>query len=120
MVHSEIPMREDPHHHENWLGTSNKLIRYYFYINTGLNVFNNFKYLVAAIIGIYWTLHLHTPILLILMFAISIPILGIIGYYSIHRINKVMDWLNVKFGSHYAIQQFELLREIRDMLREKK
>ena len=103
---------------EYWHGSTNKLIRYYFYINTGLNVFNNFKYLVAAIIGIYWALHLHAPLILIVMFLASIPILGIIGYYSIHHINKVIDWLNVKFGSHYSIYQIELLEDIRDALKE--
>lgn len=105
---------EDPRDHKHWLGWKNKFIRYYFYINTGLNVFNNFKYLVAAILGLYWMLHLKNPIVLLIMFFVSVPFLGIIGYYSIHHINKVMDWLGVKFGSYYSIQQFELFKEIRD------
>ena len=135
MNHSNIPMRDvssndtlpqdkysnpetwaETQQHEHWKGTRNKLIRYYFYINTGLNVFNNFKYLVAAIIGIYWTLHLHTPILILAMFIACIPVLGIIGYYSIHHVNKVIDWLSVKFGSHYGIYQIKLLEDIRNEL----
>ena len=110
---------ENPRCHEHWLGTKNRIIRYYFYINTGLNVFNNFKYLVAAIIGLYWTLHLKNKAWLLVMGGISIPTLGIIGYYSIHHFNKVMDWLNVKFGTHYGIYQIELLQEIRDAIKDK-
>ena len=107
------------HDHEHWLGTKNKLIRYYFYINTGLNVFNNFKYLVAVIVGLYWTMHLHQPWWLLIMFILSISVLGIVGYYSIHHINKVIDWLNVKFGSHYGIYQIKLLEEIRNNIKQR-
>ena len=109
---------DKPEEQEHWDGNKNRLIRYYFYINTGLNVFNNFKYLVAAIFGIYWTMHLKNPIWLLAMGAISIPILGAIGYYSIHHINKVIDWLNVKFGSHYGIKTYELQKGIHDGIQE--
>ena len=103
--------------HEHWTGTKNRLIRYYFYMNTGLNVFNNFKYLVAAILGLYWMLHLKNPVMLLIMFGVSVPCLGIIGYYSIHHINKVMNWLDVRFGSYYTLQQINLLMEIRDAVK---
>jgi len=106
-------MMEDPKAHEYWNGPKNKLIRYYFYINTGLNVFNNFKYLVGAILAVYWMLHLKNPITLLIMFGVSIPMLGVIGYYSIHHINKVMDWLNVRFGTHYSLLNITLLQDIR-------
>lgn len=107
----------NPKSHQYWTGTKNKIIRYYFYINTGLNVFNNFKYLVAAILGLYWMLHLKNPAILLIMFAISIPALGVIGYYSIHHINKVMNWLDVRFGSHYTLKNIELLEEIKNAVK---
>lgn len=107
------PTRENDH----WHGWQNKAIRYWFYINKGLDIFNQFRYLLAAIIGIYWTLHLNNRLYLIAMFAGSIPILTVVGYYSIHHWNKVMDWLNVKFGTHYGIASFELQTEIRDAVK---
>ena len=70
---------DNPKDHENWTGAKNKFIRYYFYINTGLNVFNNFKYLAAAIFGIYWTMHLRNPIWLLTMgdIIVSIILIGL-------------------------------------------
>jgi hypothetical protein len=105
--------------HEHWAGIKNKIIRYYFYVNTGLNVFNNFKYLVAAIFGLYLVLHLKNGIWLGIMFVISVPILGVIGYYSVHHINKVMNWLDVRFGSYYTLRQIELLEEIKNAISKK-
>ena len=112
-------MIENPKEHEHWRGWKNRLIRYYYYINTGLNVFNNFKYLVAAIFGIYWTLHLKNPYWLLIMGGLSIPILAGIGHYSVHHVNKVMNWLDVRFGSYYSLKQITLLEEIKDALTKK-
>lgn len=120
MTHSNIPMRESakPHEsHEHWTGTKNKLIRYYFYCNKGLDTFNQFRYVIMAVFGIYYTLHLHAPILLLVMLAVSIPILTIIGYYCVHHINKVTDYLNTQFGTYYGIMQIDLLKEIRDAIK---
>jgi|ERR1035437_903274 hypothetical protein len=111
------PLSNNPKDHEHWVGAKNRLIRYYFYTNTGLNVFNNFKYLVGAILAIYWMLHLKNPIVLLVMFLISIPALGVIGYYSIHHINKVMDWLGVRFGTFYSLYSIKLQEEIRDAVK---
>ena len=124
MQHSNIPMKENPYVHENWTGTKNKLIRYYFYCNRGLDVFNNFRYVIMAVFGIYYTLHLHQPLWLIGMIIISVPILTIIGYYSVHHIGKVIDWLNIKFSSHYGKYTYELmenqLSELKEITRELK
>lgn len=110
-------MTEDHKSHEHWQGTKNRIIRYYFYVNTGLNVFNNFKYLVMAIFGLYLILHLKNGLWLIIMGTISIPLLGVMGYYSVHYINKVMNWLDVRFGSYYTFKQIELLTDIRDAIK---
>ena len=117
-------MTEQDQSHEHWQGTKNKLIRYFFYCNRGLDTFNSFRYVLMAIFGIYYTLHLHQPVWLILMFVISIPILIITGYYSVHHVGKVIDWLNVKFSTHYGKYSIELqesvvstLKDIREDLR---
>jgi hypothetical protein len=94
--------------HKYWNGTANRLIRYWFYIMRGLDVFNQFKYLVAAIFAMYWMLKLSNPVFIGVMFAVCVPVLFIIGYYSIHYAGKVMDWLNVEFSSHWTRYSFEL------------
>lgn len=107
-------MIENPKDHENWNGTKNRLIRYYFYCNKGLDTFNNFRYVFMAIAGLYFALHLHQPLWLLVMFIVAIPLLTLIGYYSIHHINKVQDWLNIRFGTHYGLYGYKLQEEIRD------
>jgi len=101
-----------------WSGNKNKSIRYYFYLTRGLDIFNNFRYVIMAIIGVYVLLKFTQPILLLVMFAISIPILLVMGYYSVHHIGRVIDWLNVKFSTHYGAYQIKLLEEIRDALKD--
>ena len=114
-----MEMIKDPKEPDYWSGFWNHAIRYYFYVNTGLNVFNNFKYLVAAIFGIYILLHLKNGMWLLIMSGISIPILGVIGYYSVHYINRVQDYLNVKYGTHYSLLNITLLQEILNELKKR-
>lgn len=109
-------MNNNPKEHEYWNGTKNKTIRYYFYMSRGLDLFNNFRYVFMAIAGIYIALRLKNPIWLLTMFGISIPLLMVAGYYSVHHIGKVVDWLNVRFGTHYSLLNINLLQEIRDEL----
>lgn len=111
---------EDPKSHEHWQGTKNKAIRYYFYMSKGLDLFNNFRYVFMAIFGLYFTMHLHAPIWLFLMLIISVPFLMIVGYFSIHHMGRVMDWLNVRFGTHYSLLQITLLEQIRDEIKNNK
>ena len=110
-------MREDPKKHEYWNGPKNKLIRYYFYCQRGLDLFNNFRYVFMAIFGVYYTLKLKNPDILLGMLLASIPMLMLIGYWSVHHIGKVIDWLNIKFSTHYGMMNIDLLTEIRDELK---
>ena len=43
---------------DHFKGLKNKSIRYYFYIQKGLALCNEFRYLMMAIFGIYFTLKL--------------------------------------------------------------
>jgi hypothetical protein len=104
----------DQREQEYWHGTKNKLIRYYFYCQRGLDLFNNFRYVIMAIFGIYYTLKLKNPDILLGMFLFSIPLLMFIGYWSVHHVGKVIDWLNVKFSTHYSLYAIKLQEEIRD------
>jgi hypothetical protein len=117
-------IEDDPKNHEHWLGWKNKAIRYWFYNQKGLDLFNQFRYLVMMIFGVYYTLKLKDHWWLLWMLLISMPVLGLIGWVQVHRIGKVVDWLNVKFSTHYGQlgykyqkQMIDLLEEIRDALK---
>lgn len=106
-------------------GIENKVTRYYYYLNQGLNVINNFRNLFLGIIALYIALHLDSWWLLIAMFVPSILILTVVGYYSTHRMSKVIEYISLRFSTHYGIKTFdfnqrqtELLEEIRDMLKQ--
>lgn len=105
-------------------GFENKGIRYYYYLNTGLGILNQFRNLFLGIFGLYVVLHLSNPFLLVLMLIPSVVGLTILGYYNVHTMNKVMEWIGIRFSSHYAIRQFnyhqgtyELLDEIKCILK---
>ena len=103
------------------------LIKIYFYLNNGVGILNNFRNLFLGVFALYFTLKLTSPILLVGMFIVAIPVLVICGYYNVHHIAKLSEQLSTKFGTHYGIKQFELieeqtklLRKIEKLLKEKK
>lgn len=107
-------------------GIENKVIRYYYYLNVGLGILNNFRNLFLGVFALYFTFHLTNPILLALMLIPGILILIAIGYYNTHTMSKVLEWISLRFSSHYAIRQFnynqgqyELLKDIRELLEKK-
>lgn len=84
-----------------WNGWKNYLIRVYFYVQRGLALFNEFRYLIIAIFGVYITMKLSNPIWLVAMFIVSTVILIIAGWISVHHIGKVIDFLNIEFSTHF-------------------
>lgn len=108
-------------------GIHNRIMRYYFYLNQGVNVLNQFRNLFLGIFAAYFALKLDNPWLLIAMFLPSLLILIGVGYYATHYLSKVQEWLSIRFSTHYARrqfdftrQQYELLVEIRDLLKHEK
>lgn len=109
---------------DNYLkGTQNRLIRYYFYLENGLRILNEFRNLGLGIFALYFALKLTNPVWMVVMFFPSVIILTVVGYYSVHRVAKVKEWVSMKFSTHYAIRNYdytkesqELLKEIRDLL----
>ncbi len=104
-------------------GIENRAIRYYYYLNAGLGIVNNFRNVFLGIIGLYFVLKLDNWMLLVAMFIPTLIILSIVGYFVIHRVNKVQEWLGLRFATHYGIKQFnytegsyELLKEINQKL----
>ena len=107
-------------------GTQNWIIRYYYYLSTGLNELNGFKNLFLGILTIYITFKLTSYWWGVGIFVASIVILTVVGYYIIHRVGKVRDWLGLRFSSYfgrqqvnYTEEQFKVLAEIRDLLKNK-
>ena len=91
-----------------WNGSSNKFIRYYFYSQRGLALFNEFRYLIMAIFGAYLLLKMSNPVWLGVMFIGSIVVLCAAGWLQVHRMAKVMDWLGVEFATYWSKYSFEL------------
>ncbi len=102
-------------------GWKNQLIRVYFYLSQGLDVVNQFKYLVAGVLAFYYMLGRDDLRLLITMFVVSIPVLIVVGYIWAKRVRKSMDWFAIEHTTHFAKYGYELqektialLEEIRD------
>ena len=98
-------------------GRKNKLIRYYFYLQNGLAIVNEFRNLILGIFAGYFALKLDNPLILVFMFVGAIIILIPTGYYRVHHISKVSEWLNTKFGSHYAIKNFDYVKAQYELLK---
>lgn len=114
----ELPQDERTYLH----GIENRLIRYWFYLENGLSILNEFRNLFLGIIAIYIALKLTNVLWMVIMFIPSLLILTALGYYSVHRIAKVREWVSMRFSTHYGIRSldyqkanYELLTEIRDL-----
>ncbi len=108
-------------------GGENWFIRYYFYLNAGLGELNNFRNLFLGIFAIYIALKLTNVIWMVILFIPSVVVLTFIGYYMIHRVSKVREWLSIRFSSYfgkesinYTEANYKMLEEIRDLLKYKK
>ena len=106
------------HKEKYWHGVTNKIIRYYFYSQRGLALFNEFRYLFMLIFGAYIIFKLNNPLWLGVMFITSLPLLILIGYVSVHYISKVVDWLNIEFATYWSRYSFNLQERIADTLEE--
>lgn len=93
--------------HNYLQGKENWVIRMYFYINSGLTIMNNFRNLGLGIFALYFALKLTNPLFLILMFVVALPILAFVGFYNVHVMAKVIEWLSIKFSTHYQKENFD-------------
>lgn len=92
-------------------GTENTLIRYYYYINRGLDIVNQFRNLFLGFIAVYLGLHLTNIGWILVMFILSLPILTIVGWYNTHKVLKNSEYLATQFSTHFARSQFDLIKE---------
>lgn len=105
-------------------GRENFFIRWYSYLNGGLNVLNQFRNLLLGIFALYAFMKLDNILWLPVMLVPCLPILALLGWYQTHRMAKVLEWLGMRFSTHYGIKsfnyqegQYELLVEIRDLMK---
>lgn len=98
-------------------GRQNWWIRMFYYLKSGNNVLNEFRYLILGIMGMYAILDLVNPLWLVGMFVIAIPVLIVLGYYWVHRMAKVTEWLSIKFSTHFGIKQYRITEDTLKELR---
>jgi hypothetical protein len=101
-----------------WDGWWNKLVRYYFYVNRGLQLFNEARYLIMSIFAIYFATKLDNIWLIPLMFVVSLPVLVFFGWLFVHKMAKITDFLNVEFSTHWSKYGYELQENIISELKE--
>lgn len=117
--------KEITEHDEKYLfGWQNVGIRYYYYLNAGLGILNQFRNLFLGIFALYFALQLTSYWLLALFFMVSVIILTAVGWYNVHYAARVQEWLGIRFSTHFGRRQFdnvqkqvELLEEIKELLR---
>lgn len=105
-------------------GRLNRLVRIYFYLQRGLTLVNEFKYLIAGIFAAYYLTGVDSYFWLVGMFIFSILVLILVGHVWVHYAMKPMEWFGVEFGTYFSrytidIQekQIALLVEIKELLK---
>jgi hypothetical protein len=96
------------HQNQVYAGGVNKAIRCYWYVKSGLDIVNEFRYIVMAVLGIYFALRLDNYIYLIILFLSSIPILLFLGWVNVHFVQKVMEFLNLRHTTVWGKYSMEL------------
>ena len=101
-----------------WDGRLNYGIRIYFYATRGVDIFNQFRNVIFVVFGAYWTFKLHNPWWLIGMMVIGVMLLICMGWFAVHKMGKVVDYLNIHYSTHWSRYNYELLEGIQNELRE--
>ena len=108
-------------------GLLNFGVRQYFYLSRGLDLVNSFRYVGAAIFAIYFALKLTSWWWLLIIFAVSIPILILAGRFWTHRMAKALEANTIYFSSYFGRYNIDLsektvslLEEIKDLLKNAK
>lgn len=87
-------------------GAHNLFVRTYFYINSGLNILNSFRNLFLGIFAGYIALKLENPIWMVVVFLVALVVLTLVGWYQTHKMQKIFEWIGLRFSSYYGIKQF--------------
>ena len=105
-----------------WDGPKNRIVRYYFYVQNGLALLNEFRYLLMAIFALYYALKIDNIAIVPAMFVVALPVLIFLGWMSIHHMEKTMEYLRVQYATHFSRYNIELqerqTKAIEEMLNE--
>ena len=99
-------------------GILNHFIRLWFYLQRGLSVFNEFKYVIAGIFAVYYTFQFNSYLWLILIFALMLPLLVIAGWFHVHKMAKALEWANMMFSTYFARHNVNLAEKNIELLEE--
>jgi hypothetical protein len=91
-----------------WDGNKNKAIRYYFYMQKGLALLNEFRYLLMAIFMFYHFLKIDNILIIPIMFVVCVPCLAFLGHMAVHQMDKVMEYLNIEYATHFSRHNIDL------------
>lgn len=97
-------------------GVLNHSVRAWFYLQKGLDLVNQFKYLAAGIFALYYTLKLNDYRFMVGLFVIAIPILTFVGWFYTHKMAKALEWTNMVFSSYFARYNVDLAEEQNKLL----
>lgn len=92
-------------------GLLNSGVKAWFYLQRGLSVVNEFKYLVAGVLAIYYTFKLDSFWLLLAILLISLPVLTVAGWFHTHKMAKALEWNNMVFSSYFSRYNIDLAEE---------
>lgn len=129
MIADDLQKQIDSLGEKYWEGKENYFIRYWTYLQRGLEVFNQFKYYIALPYATYYTMEFMKNSSVGALYWIlgmiigGLPILVIVGRYQLHKINKTTAYVNTIMGDIFqykpmqlSIEQVQLLREIKESL----
>lgn len=111
-----------------WEGKQNFFIRYWTYLDRGLEMFNKFKYYIGFPLAAGALIPFLADKLgwLVSLTIVGLPILIIAGRYDMHKISKTRAYVSTIMGDIFqfkpiqlTIEQVNLLKEIRDELKKR-
>lgn len=112
----EIKSIDDKYKVKFYVGTKNTLVRWYFYTQRGLMLLNEFRYLFMGCLAIYFALKMSNPVMLVVMFCVTLPILIFLGWAQVHHISKIVDFLSIEHSTHWSRYNYTLLEDIKKEL----
>jgi len=101
-----------------WDGKWNRIVRHYFYIKKGVEEFNFFRYIILSVGIIYAYFNFTNLWLFPIMLFCCLPCLDLTGYISVHRVDKVMEFLQVRYATHYSHYNIEIQEHQKSDLKE--
>ena len=114
---------------EYWEGRINLLVRLWIYLRAGLNQANEFKYLAAAIVGLFIFLRSDYGIdnlyVIGALGMLCAPPLMLLGRWQLFRVTKIQDWVSTQHASIFgytgynmSVKQTELAAKTVELLEE--